>query len=104
MYAAEVGSTPAFLNEACTVLQAVAVAMLAGWVAERTVDTGLRIRGIGPLTGLIGVYAGSRLWAWSGWDTGPLLGGLAIVPALAGAFGVCAVLKLVSVGLAGPRW
>ena len=104
MYAADEAATPAAVNQALGVIQAVGVAMLAGWLTERALDTGLRIPAVGPLCGLVGLWAGGWLWHWGGWDTGPLLGGVAVVPALAGTLGVCAILKLVSVGAAGPRW
>jgi hypothetical protein len=77
--------------------------MLAGWISERALDTGLGIRGIAPLAGLVGLYAGRALWGWTGWSVGPLVAGFAVVPALAGALATCAVLKLVGLGLAGPR-
>jgi hypothetical protein len=44
------------------------------------------------------------LWTWTGWDSGPSLGGFAVLPAVAGTFAVCALLKLVTLGMAGPRW
>jgi len=103
MYAAPT-STSAMMNEAYAVAQTVAVALLAGWVAERTVDPGLRTRGIAPLAGLAGLYVGPTVWTWGDWRTGALIAGLPIVPAIAGAFAVCAILKLIRLGAAGPRW
>ena len=103
MYAAP-SNTTAMVNEAYAVAQNVAVALLAGWVAERTVDPGFRSRGIAPLAGLLGLYVGRALWSWGDWYGGPLIGGLPVVPAVAGAFAVCAILKLVRLGAAGPRW
>jgi hypothetical protein len=103
MYAAGQASTPV-LNDVLGAAQATAMAMLAGWLGDRALDIGLRIPGIGPLAGLAGAWVGSSLWAWGGWDTGPSLGGFAVLPAIAGTFAVCALLKLVSVGMAGPRW
>jgi len=91
------------VDQAWRVGQVAGVAMLAGWIAERVLDTGLPVRGSGPLAGLIGLCLGSWLWAWGGWDSGPMLGSVPIIPAFAGAFAVCAVLKLVSLGLASPR-
>ena len=103
MYATEAGG-PLVMNEGVRLLQAVAVAMLAGWLAERAVDTGLRIRGIGLLAGLLGLYAGRWIWAATGWHDGPVVAGLALLPLVAGAFAVCGVLKLVSLGFPGARW
>jgi uncharacterized membrane protein YeaQ/YmgE (transglycosylase-associated protein family) len=80
-----------------------AAAMLSGWVAERVIDTGVRVRGIAPLAGLFGLYVGQWVWASGGWDSGPRVAGCPIVPAVVGAFGVCALLKLVALGFAGPR-
>jgi len=103
MYAAPIG-TAVMANEAYRLAETVAAAMLAGWVAERTVDTGLKTRGTAPLAGLAGLYIGRALWAWGGWSAGPIVGGFPVVPAVAGAFAVCALLKLVRLGAAGPRW
>jgi uncharacterized membrane protein YeaQ/YmgE (transglycosylase-associated protein family) len=104
MYAVEQASSPAAVTDAIRAAQAAAGAMLAGWLTERVLDTGLDIVGVGALAGLLGAWLGSSVWTWGGWDVGPSLGGFAVLPALAGAFAVCAVLKLVSVGMAGPRW
>jgi uncharacterized membrane protein YeaQ/YmgE (transglycosylase-associated protein family) len=86
------------------VLPVTAGAMLVGWVAERAFDTGLRVRGIGLLCGVIGLHVGSLLWSWAGLQTGPTIVGFPIVPAVAGSLAVCALLKLVTLGVAGPRW
>jgi uncharacterized membrane protein YeaQ/YmgE (transglycosylase-associated protein family) len=78
-------------------------AMLSGWVAERVIDSGVRLPGIGPLTGLVGLWVGQWLWASGGWDTGPRIGAFPIAPAVVGTVAVAAVLKLVAVGFAGSR-
>ncbi len=104
MYAVEHASSPAAVNEAIRAAQAAAGAMLAGWLTERVLDTGVNIVGVGPVAGLFGAWLGSSLWSWGDWDVGPSLGSFAVLPALAGAFLVCALLKLVNVGMAGPRW
>jgi uncharacterized membrane protein YeaQ/YmgE (transglycosylase-associated protein family) len=104
MYAVEHASSPAAVNDAIRAAQAAAGAMLAGWLTERVLDTGFDVVGIGPLAGLLGTWLGSSLWSWGGWDVGPSLGSFAVLPALAGAFLVCSLLKLVHVGMAGPRW
>ena len=103
MYAAGQASTPV-LNDVLGAAQATAMAMLAGWLGERALDTGLRIPGIGPLAGVAGSWVGSTLWTWGEWNTGPSLCGFAVLPAVAGTLAVCALLKLVTVGMAGPRW
>lgn len=104
MYATGTPGTHELVNQALRAVQVTGVAMMAGWLAERALDTGFRIRGLGLLAGLIGLYAGTSFWAYGGWSHGPMLGDLALAPALAGAFAVCGVLKLVGLGLAGPRW
>jgi len=92
------------VDQTFRVIQATAGAMLVGWLVERALDTGFRVRGLGLLAGLIGLYAGTWIWACGGWNHGPMLGDLAIAPTIVGAFAVCGVLKLVGLGLAGPRW
>ena len=84
-------------------LSTAAAAMLAGWVAERLIDTGVRLPGIAPLAGVAGLCVGQWVWAGAGWEPGPVIAGFPVVPAVAGAFGVCAVLKLVALGFAGSR-
>lgn len=104
MYFADPGGTPDAFDQAWRVVQAVAAAMLAGSVTERALDTGVHVRGIGPLAGLVGLYVGAWLWAWGGWAGGPTIGDHAIAPTVVGALAVCGVLKLVGLGAAGPRW
>jgi uncharacterized membrane protein YeaQ/YmgE (transglycosylase-associated protein family) len=104
MYAAEPEPARAFADQVIRLSQLGGVALLAGWLAERLIDTGFRLRGLAPLAGAVGFYAGSTLWATAGWPAGPLVWGLALVPAFAGALAICAILKLVSLGVAGPRW
>ncbi len=91
-------------DQAFRVVQATALAMLVGWLVERALDTGLRVRGLGLLAGLVGLYAGAWMWASGGWGHGPMFGDLALAPTIAGVFAVCGFLKLVGLGLAGPRW
>src|SRR5439155_3309141 len=104
MDAADALVTSHLLHEAFRIGMTAAAAFVAGWIAERILDTGLRLHGLAVLTGVVGLYLGSAVWALAGWSPGPHIGEFPIVPAVAGAFGVCAVLKLVGLGLAGPRW
>lgn len=104
MYTVGDASTPLAVGEAYRVFGTVVAAMAAGWVAERTVDTGWKVRGLVPVVGLLGLYVGRLLLSWGGWSAGPAVADFPIAPALAGAFAVCAVLKLVGLGAAGPRW
>jgi hypothetical protein len=104
MYAAPLGAPPDLMDHAWAFAHVAGAALLAGWLAERTFDTGLRVRGIGPLAGVLGYWAGSGLWGWAGWSQGPVLGDVPIVPICAGTLAVCAMLKLIGLGAAGPRW
>jgi uncharacterized membrane protein YeaQ/YmgE (transglycosylase-associated protein family) len=104
MYAVDPAPAQDLADEMVRMTQLAGVALLAGWVAERTLDTGVRLRGLALLAGAAGFWAGSAMWDIGGWDAGPTVWGYAILPALAGAFAVCGVLKLVSLGVAGPRW
>ena len=70
-------------------------AVVLGLLAERVLDTGIRIPGIGVAAGLLGFYFGAWLWDLTGWSMGPLPAGLPIVPTAAGAFAVCGFLKLI---------
>jgi len=70
-------------------------AIVLGLLAERVLDTGIRIPGIGAAAGLLGLYLGAWLWDLTGWSAGPQLAGLPIVPTAAGAFAVCGFLKLI---------
>jgi hypothetical protein len=70
-------------------------AIVLGLLAERVLDTGIRIPGIGAAAGLLGLYLGAWLWDLTGWSAGPLLVGLPIVPTAVGALGVCGFLKLI---------
>ena len=103
MYAAPI-TAATMANEAYGLASTVATAMLAGWIAERTIDTGTTTRGTAPLAGLLGLYVGRALWTWGDWNSGPVVAGFPIVPSIAGAFLVCGFLKLVRLGVAGPRW
>ena len=55
------------------------------------------------LAGLCGLYLGPALWSFTGWHDGPRIGDFAVGPTVAGAFAVCAALKLVGLGFAGSR-
>jgi uncharacterized membrane protein YeaQ/YmgE (transglycosylase-associated protein family) len=103
MYAVDAGSDPEVVRAALTLLQTCAVVVLAGWIAERALDTGIRVRGLFVFCGAAGLYAGAWLWAAVGWPNGPVVGGQAIVPAFAGALAVAAVFKLINLGTTGSR-
>jgi uncharacterized membrane protein YeaQ/YmgE (transglycosylase-associated protein family) len=95
---------PELTGQAWDVVCLIVVAALAGWTAERLLDTGVRTRGLPFLSGLFGLYVGPHLLAYAGWPSGPLVAGQPLVAAFAGALAICAFLKLASLGAAGPRW
>ena len=95
---------PVLLHSGVQVLQLGALALLAGWVAEQLLDTGLRVRGLALFCGLAGLYLGSWLWAVGGWSSGPTVAGTGIMPLFAGALAVSGFFKLLALGAAGPRW
>ena len=94
---------PEFMNQVWSLAQVTAIAAAAGWTAERLLDTGVQTRGLPLLSGLFGLYLGPYLLDLTGWYGGPSLAGHPLAPAFAGALAICAFLKLVSLGAAGPR-
>jgi len=95
---------PELVGQAWSLLQLVVVAALAGWIAERLLDTGVHTRGLPFLSGLFGLYVGPQLLDWAGWPSGPMIAGQPLFAAFAGALVVGGFLKLASLGAAGPRW
>ncbi len=95
---------PELLWEAWGIVQVVVVATLAGWSAERLLDTGVHTRGLPFLSGLFGLYVGPRVLDLTGWPSGPIIAGQPLFAAFAGALLIGAFLKLASLGAAGPRW
>jgi uncharacterized membrane protein YeaQ/YmgE (transglycosylase-associated protein family) len=98
------GYDPEIVRQAVALLELVAIAALAGWTAERVLDTGVQTRGLPFLSGLFGLYVGPHLLALTGWPTGPAIAGQPLIAAFAGALVISAFLKLASLGAAGPRW
>ena len=97
-------TSPVALHSGTQMLQIAALALLAGWVAEQLLSTGIRIRGLALFCGLAGLYYGSWLWAVGGWASGPTVAGQGIVPLFAGALAVSGFFKLLALGASGPRW
>jgi len=97
-------TAPVALHSGTQMLQIAALALLAGWVAEQLLSTGIRIRGLALFCGLAGLYFGSWLWAVGGWASGPTVAGQGIVPLFAGALAVSGFFKLLALGASGPRW
>ncbi len=91
---------PELLSQAWTLVQLVVVAGLAGWVAERLLDTGVRTRGLPFLSGLFGLYVGPRVLDLAGWPAGPEIAGQPLFAAFAGALLIGGFLKLASLGTA----
>ena len=94
---------PELIGQAWNLLQLVTVAALAGWTAERVLDTGVRSRGLPFLSGLFGLYVGPQLLAMTGWPMGPVVAGQPLLAAFAGALAIGAFLKLATLGAAGPH-
>ena len=92
------------IRQAWDLLQLVIVAGLAGWSAERLLDTGVRTRGLPFLSGLFGLYVGPHVLGLAGWPLGPQIAGQPLFAAFAGALMIGGFLKLASLGAAGPRW
>jgi hypothetical protein len=84
-------------------LQVAALALVAGWTAERVLDSRTGTRGVSLLCGLGGLWIGSWATAAGGWSGGPAVAGHAVLPAFAGAFLVSGLIRLVTLGVAGPR-
>src|SRR5262245_60655406 len=97
------GSDPEIVGQAWSLMQLVVVAALAGWTAERLLDTGVQSRGLPFLSGLFGLYVGPHLLALTGWPSGPEIAGQPLIAAFLGAFLISGFLKLSSLGAAGPR-
>lgn len=95
---------PALLGQAWDIFQLVVVAALAGWSAERLLDTGVHSRGLPFLSGLFGLYVGPRVLDVTGWPVGPIVGGQPLFAAFAGALLIGGFLKLASLGVAGSRY
>ncbi len=104
MHAAYQGATPELASQLWSVIQVMAVAELAGWIGNRVLDSGIRARGLTLLAGLVGLFIGRWLMGVAGWPTGPTVAGFPLLGAFAGALAVSAVVKLVALGVAGPRW
>jgi len=97
------GLQEAVFQEGAHLLRASLLAIGVGLVAERLVDTGVRARGIPLLCGLVGVYAGEWLGEALRWHPGPSVAGHAVLPALLGTLMVAVAVKLVALGMVGPR-
>ncbi|MFN8543101.1 MAG: hypothetical protein U0807_02685 [Candidatus Binatia bacterium] len=84
------------------VVEVVGLVLAAGWMARRLlyVEDGRWT----PVAGVLAFLAGFGLFGLGGWDVGPVIDGLAIVPPFAGALVVTAAFKLVEFGAAVPRW
>jgi hypothetical protein len=104
MYAAPAALEPDVVHRVLGIGQLAVLALLAGMTAERVLGLGLRVRGLPLLCGLLGLYGGSWLWTAAEWAPGPVIAGYGLLPAFAGALAVSAVLRLVELALAGPRW
>jgi hypothetical protein len=94
---------PELLSQAWALVQLVVVAGLAGWSAERLLDTGVHSRGLPFLSGLFGLYVGPRIIDLTGWPAGPEVMGQPLFAAFAGSLAIGCFLKLASLSAAGSR-
>src|SRR5947199_300215 len=62
MYAARAGTALHAVGYGWRVMEVTGTAMLLGWIAERVLDAGIRIPGIGAAAGVCGYYFGAWLW------------------------------------------
>jgi uncharacterized membrane protein YeaQ/YmgE (transglycosylase-associated protein family) len=92
---------PTMVWQAWDLLQLVVVAGLAGWSAERLLDTGIHTRGLPFLSGLFGLYVGPRVLEMAGFPMGPTIAGEPLFAAFAGALLIGGFLKLASLGGVG---
>ena len=97
------GMQGAVFLEGAQLLRLSVLAIAAGLVAGRLVDTGVRARSIPVLCGLTGVYAGTWLEELCSWHPRPHIAGQALLPALLGTLAVTMAVKLVALGMAGAR-
>jgi hypothetical protein len=95
---------PELMSQAWALAQLVFVAGLAGWSAERLLDTGVRSRGLPFLSGLFGLYVGPRVLELTGWPSGPVVAGQPLFAAFGGALLIGCFLKLATLGSANARW
>jgi hypothetical protein len=79
------------------------VALVTGYLVAGLVDTGVRARGFPFLCGLVGLYGGAWASDLVGWNAGPRLGGLGLIPGVAGTLAVALFVKLAALGATGPR-
>jgi hypothetical protein len=95
---------PDLMRYAWDLTQLVALAALFGWGAEYLLRSDVRARGVPLLVGLLGLWAARWLSTTTGWVAGPTIAGHPIALGFAGALFVCGFLKMVTLGLASPRW
>jgi len=98
------GTNAELLHEAWGLLQLVVVGGVLGFLASRTVQSGLRTRGLSATIGLFGLYLAPFIvdagWPW---PTGPMVAGQPLLPAVAVTLALMAMLKVFGLGLDGSR-
>ncbi len=105
MSGADQGMSTELLHEAWGLLQLVTVGGILGFLANRTLDSGLRTRGMSATIGLFGLYlAPFVVEAGWPWPTGPLVAGQPLLPAVAVTLALMGTIKVFGLGLAGSRW
>jgi hypothetical protein len=91
------------LNQAWNFVPAVLLIATVGWVADRALDAGLRVPGFSLVVGFAGYLFGTWVWDTGGLGGGPIVASVDLVPLAAGTLIVAFVLKLVGLGVTGPR-
>jgi len=104
MSSVDQGMSTELLHEAWGLLQLVVVGGVMGFLASRTLHSGLRTRGLPVTIGLFGLYLAPFLvdagWPW---PTGPMVVGQPLLPAVAVTLVLMGTLKVFGLGLDGSR-
>jgi hypothetical protein len=85
------------------IIPAVLVIAAVGWLAARAFDSGVRVPGFSLVVGFAGYLFGTWVWDTGGLGGGPIVASIDLVPLAAGTLIVAFLLKLVGLGVVGPR-
>ena len=104
MSSVDQGMSTELLHEAWGLLQLAIVGGIMGFLANRTLASGLRTRGLSATIGLFGLYLAPFLveagWPW---PTGPMIAGQPLLPAVAVTLALTGTLKVLGLGFDGSR-
>ncbi|HZP42377.1 MAG TPA: hypothetical protein VFD84_12845 [Candidatus Binatia bacterium] len=79
------------------------IALVSGWIAEQLLDSNLRMPGTALVYGVIGLYLGTWLGGFYGFDVGPAVDGQSILAIVVGAIVVAAMARVFGFAAAGPQ-